>query len=116
MLRMLSASGLLLMLAGCALPVTPVTRPPEGYRAIRFERPFSTRILGQVTNFSVGSVYVQDRTRDADGAALWCTGSSEGYNCIALREGQIRIYAHVPATGEVWWDLPPGTISEIRLP
>ncbi|MEI6162677.1 MAG: hypothetical protein WCP77_22835 [Roseococcus sp.] len=108
--------GLIGALAGCAQQATLLPRPADGYRAIRFERPFSAQILTQVTSVTVGSIYIHDRVKTVDGTELWCSGAGQAFTCIALRAGQLRLHAEVPAIGEAWWDVPPGTISEIRIP
>ncbi len=110
-MRTLSRIGCLLALSGCAVPMVQVQRPSEGFNAIRFERAFDVRTAWQVTSFPAGQIMIQDRVRASDGAPLFCGGGgSDGLRCVELREDRIRVHAETPTIGEVFAEVPPGTI------
>ena len=118
MLPLLAAAAL----AACTMPTTVVSRPGEGYQAIRFAQ--TVRLTGAVGNtweFPVGTVLVADRTREADGALMYCGPMvirdlvTETRPICVIRDGnRLRINTEYLRDG-FERELPPGAIVDTRV-
>lgn len=110
-------------LTGCAMPTTMLTKPPEGYQAIRFAE--TVRLPGGIGNsweFPVGTVLTADRRRDRDGSTLYCgqmlnrdaVAATLQPMCVLWRGGKIAVGAEYLERGYER-EVPVGSVEEIRL-
>ncbi|WP_439547835.1 hypothetical protein [Falsiroseomonas sp.] len=116
-----------LILAGCGVspafrPTTPAMPGPDGLPAMQFTR--TVRLEGPVGNrleFVAGAVLVADRTRDEDGATLWCgpvqitdITIEQRPTCITRDGDSVQLVQEIRGGG---WQrtLPAGSYREFRL-
>ncbi len=112
-----------LVLASCGTSTSLITRPPEGYEALRFLQTVQMRgLLGMTWEFPAGSTWVNDRVRENDGARLWCGAYRLGSYAQAGMEQSCmvfdgRVVGVTIASNPVVFthELPEGSFEMTRL-
>ena len=121
-MRRLLPVVLMLGLAACGT-ATPITRPADGYAALRFREPVTAAATLGRYEFQAGTTLVADRRRDSDGQPVFCgvvvTGDrfmrQATPDCFLWRDGVLIAGADKMAEGSHRLSIPPGAIEEFRL-